>query len=155
MRDLLHAFKYGRRRALAEPLGAWLRSTGAELLADADAVVPVPLHPWRRLRRGFNQADDLAQELGLPVWRILRRTRHGPPQATLPASRRTANVRGAFAAHRGVDLRHLTVVLIDDVMTTGETMRECGRALKEAGAMRVCALTVARAAAVPPRAPPP
>lgn len=155
LRELLHAFKYGRRRALARPLGAWLRSAGSELLAGADAVVPVPLHPWRRLRRGFNQADDLAQELGLPVWRVLRRTRHGPPQATLPASRRNANVRDAFSARRRVDLRHLTVVLIDDVMTTGETMGECGRVLREIGAMRVCALTVARAAAAPPRAPPP
>ena len=154
LRDLLHAFKYRGRRALAQPLGAWLRAAGASVLNDADVVVPVPLHPWRRLWRGFNQADDLARELGLPVWRGLRRTRHGPPQANLPASRRDANVRAAFAA-RSPPSPHLIVVLIDDVMTTGATMDECGRALREAGVASVRALTVARAAAAPPRAPPP
>jgi ComF family protein len=154
LRELLHAFKYGRRRALARPLGRWLRDAGADVLDGADAVVPVPLHPWRRLRRGFNQADDLARELGMPVWRALRRTRHGPPQASLPASRRDANVRGAFVVRQTPLRRHLTVVLIDDVMTTGGTLDGCGQALIEAGVKSVRALTVARAATAPPRAPP-
>ena len=154
LRTLLHAFKYRGRRALAQPLGAWLRAAGASVLGDADVVVPVPLHPWRRLRRGFNQADDLARELGLPVWRGLRRTRHGPPQASLPAARRAANVRSAFAVSRPPPSLSLIVVLIDDVMTTGETMDECGRVLREAGVVTVRGLTVARAAAALPRAPP-
>jgi predicted amidophosphoribosyltransferase len=74
-----------------------MREAGREVLDGADAVVPVPLS-WRRAAgRGFNQADDLARHLGLPVWPVLRRTRHGPPQAGLPAARRHANVRGAYA----------------------------------------------------------
>jgi ComF family protein len=154
LRAIIHAFKYDRRRALAAPLAAMMRDAGAALLEEADAVVPVPLHPWKRLTRGFNQADDLARHLGRPVWRVLRRRRHGPPQAGLPAARRHANVRDAFAARSG-RLRGATVVLVDDVMTTGATLDACGRVLLAAGARSVRALTVARAAAGRPLPPPP
>jgi ComF family protein len=153
LRRIVHALKYGKRRLLAEPLGALLRDAGADVLAGADAVVPVPLHPFRAWQRGFNQADDLARELGLPVWPVLARTRHGPPQASLPAARRHANVRAAFAISRlrGWRFRrrliNAIVVLIDDVMTTGATMEACGRVLREAGVRSVRALTVARAVA--------
>lgn len=147
---------------LAPPLAQLLRDAGGDLLAAADAIVPVPLHPLRRLERGFNQADDLARELDLPVWRALRRSRHGPPQAGLPAARRHANVREAFAISRrwwvtnGSRLRHRSVVLIDDVMTTGATLDACTEALLGAGVRSVHALTVARAvAAHPPPLPSP
>lgn len=147
LRDLLHAFKYQGRRALAAPLGRRLRDAGHDLLADADAVVPVPLHPWRRVQRGFNQADDLARELGLPVWRALRRTRHGPPQASLPAAQRHGNVRAAFRLRRSfLSSPPRLVVLIDDVMTTGATIEACSRTLMKGGVRSVRALTVARAA---------
>jgi ComF family protein len=156
LRELIHAFKYRRRRALAEPLARLLLRVGGDVLSDADAVVPVPLHPWRAFERGFNQADDLARGLGLPVWRVLRRHRHGVPQAQLPADRRLANVEGAFRprAHMGWrpgghDLRGRSLVLIDDVMTTGATLDACSAALLEAGARTVRALTVARAVARP------
>lgn len=165
LRAILHAFKYEHRRLLAIPLAARLRDAGRDLLADAHAVVPVPLHPWRALNRGFNQADDLARGLGRPVWPVLRRRRHGPPQAGLPAARRQANVRDAYA------LRWLTMagrqgwhrpsfdgavlVLVDDVMTTGATLDACSRVLRAAGARTVRALTVARAASGPPLQPPP
>ena len=165
LRSILHAFKYQGRRGLARPLAALLREEGADLLAGADAVIPVPLHPFRALERGFNQSDDLARELGPPVWRVLRRVRHGPPQATLPAARRNANVRAAFALtwrsrlasrlHERLDLRNRVVVLIDDVMTTGATMEACARPLLEAGVRSVRALTVARAEAGRPARPPP
>ena len=151
LRRIVHALKYDKRRLLAEPLGALLREAGADVLAGADAVVPVPLHPLRAWQRGFNQSDDLARELRLPVWPVLARTRHGPPQAGLPAARRHANVRAAFGISRlgGWRFRrrlfNATVVLIDDVMTTGATMEACGRVLREAGVRRVRALTVARA----------
>ncbi|HYN09117.1 MAG TPA: ComF family protein [Vicinamibacterales bacterium] len=157
LRHIVHAFKYQGRRVLAAPLAAMLRETGGDLLTGADAVIPVPLHPFRAIERGFNQSDDLARELGLPVWRVLRRVRHGPPQASLPAARRNANVRAAFtlawrcrlaprvgAANR---LRNRVVVLIDDVMTTGATLEACCVPLVEAGVRSVRALTVARAAA--------
>ena len=130
-----------------------MRDAGASVLSSADAVVPVPLHPRRAWDRGFNQADDLARAIGLPVWRVLRRTRHGPPQATLPAARRLVMVRTAFDVCRSPwtpDVRRRTLVLIDDVMTTGATVAACATRLQEAGAAEVSVLTAARAAAGPP-----
>jgi ComF family protein len=163
LRDLIHAFKYEGRRVLAPPLARFLSHAGTDLLADASAVVPVPLHPWRALRRGFNQADDLAQHLGLPVWRVLRRTRLGSVQAGLDATARGPNVQDAFGpshslllvpGHRARRLlKGSTVVLIDDVMTTGATIDACSRVLVEAGVRTVRALTVARTVARPPRSP--
>ena len=153
LRQIIHVFKYGRRRLLAAPLGALMVRAGPDILAGADAVIPVPLHPLRAWQRGFNQSDDLARALGLPVWRVLRRCRHGPPQAGLPAARRHANVRGSFALTRWRGwparrhLRSATVVLVDDVMTTGATMAECARVLRAAGVKSVRVLTVARAVA--------
>lgn len=165
LRQIVHAFKYQGRRALATPLGGLLREAGRDLLSGADAVIPVPLHPFRAIQRGFNQSDDLARELDLPVWRVLRRVRHGPPQASLPAARRNANVRTAFRlawrwrlappGHAPLRLRNRVVVLIDDVMTTGATLEACARPLLEAGVRSVRALTVARAAAERPARPPP
>jgi ComF family protein len=158
LRAIVHALKYGRQRLLAPPLARLMREAGADLLASADAVVPVPLHPWRLWQRGFNQADDLARGLGAPVWRVLARVRHGPPQAGLPAAQRHANVRAAFRIRRGIfgrrDLRNRVVILVDDVMTTGATLDACALALKAAGVRNVLALTAARAAAAP-REPPP
>ena len=129
------------------------------MLGGADAVVPVPLHAARSFRRGFNQADDLASRIGLPVWRLLRRKRAGRPQASLAASRRMTNLRDAFAlSYRAriegfdLDCRGKILVLIDDVMTTGATLDECAKVLLGAGASDVRALTVARAVeSRPPR----
>jgi len=147
LREVVHVFKFEGRRALAGPLAALMRDAGHELLAGADAVVPVPLHPWRALGRGFNQADDLASALGLPVWRALRRTGAGPPQSALPAGRRHVNVATAFVVRRmGRRLRNASVVVIDDVMTTGATLDACSRVLRAAGVRRVAALTLARTA---------
>jgi ComF family protein len=165
LRGLIHQFKYGSVRSLATPLSSLMREAGTDLIGAADAVVPVPLHPWRSFQRGFNQADDLARGLGLPVWRVLRRRRHGVPQASLPAERRHSNVGGAFGLRRrggpGARLqmvRERTLLLVDDVMTTGATLDACGEVLLEAGARRVLALTAARAVAgqrLPPRPPRP
>lgn len=158
-RNVIHAFKYGGRRPLARGLAAVMKDAGAGVLEGADAVVPVPLHPWRALRRGFNQADDLAVCLGLPVWRVLRRARYGSPQAALPASERPSNVSRAFAlgpiggvtrAWCARRLRDRTVVLVDDVMTTGATLDACGDVLLAAGVRTVRALTAARAVATQP-----
>jgi ComF family protein len=149
LREIVHAFKYDRCRALAPALAAMMRDAGGELLLDADAVVPVPLHPWRRWQRGFNQADDLARYLGRPVRRVLRRRRNGPPQASLPAAGRDQNVRGAFGLMPGARsrVRGRVLVVVDDVMTTGATLSACSRVLLEAGARQVYALTSARAVA--------
>jgi ComF family protein len=150
LREILHAFKYDGRRSLAHPLAAMMRETGAALLAGADCVVPVPLHPWRRLMRGFNQAQELATHLDTPVVRALWRTRATLPQSGLRPAQRRRNVRAAFRLSplvRRARLQDACVVLVDDVRTTGATLDACARVLKDAGVREVSALTVARAVA--------
>jgi ComF family protein len=149
MKEIIHALKYERRRSIAGPLGGLMRRTGARLLRDADAVVPVPLHRRREYQRGFNQADDLARHLGLPVLPLLKRIVHTQSQIELPADKRHENVKHAFAL---TQLPGSTfpvpgiVVLVDDVSTTGSTLDACARVLKSAGVKEVRALTAARVA---------
>jgi ComF family protein len=146
LRDIIHAFKYEGRRSLARPLGRLMRGAGAPLVRDADCVVAVPLHPWRRLRRGFNQALDLARELDRPIVHALWRVQATPPQMGLPARARRTNVRGAFILSPWApSIEDLTIVLVEDVRTTGATLDACARVLKRAGAREVRALTVATA----------
>lgn len=152
LRDIIHAFKYEGRRSLARPLGAMLRDAGADALRGASCVVPVPLHPWKRLRRGFNQAADLSQHLGPPVVHALWRARVTLSQAGLTATGRQRNVRGAFRvspwlsrATRERLVADRVVVLIDDVKTTGATLEACAEVLKGAGVREVRTLTLARA----------
>jgi ComF family protein len=147
LRSIVHALKYEGRRSLAKPLGAMMRARCADVLSDAELAVPVPLHPSRRRERGFNQAEDLASHVGLPIAAALRRVRRTAPQADLPAGRRHGNVKGAFAAGKDFQLvLGRVVVLIDDVSTTGATLDACARVLKECGAREVRALTAARVA---------
>lgn len=117
------------------------------VLEGADVVVPVPLHLVRHWRRGFNQAEELARHLPLPVVRALRRTRSTATQTDLPEARRHENVKNAFAVRWGArrTVKNATIVLVDDVSTTGATLDECARALLSAGAKEVRALTAARA----------
>jgi ComF family protein len=121
----------------------------AYALDGADVLVPVPLHPRRQRARGFNQAQELAGSLALPVLPILKRTRYTPSQTDLPAARRHANVRGAFRLRRRADIRGLRVVLVDDVCTTGATLEACARVLRDAGAADVSAITAARVVSRP------
>jgi ComF family protein len=132
-----------------------MRESAPELLEGIDWVVPVPLYPRRERARGFNQAVELAVALGLPVCAALVRIRHTAPQAELPAAKRHANVRGAFRLARPrswllrsgpspPNLSNRTVLLVDDVSTTGATLEACARVLKEAGVREVRALTGAR-----------
>lgn len=147
LRAIIHALKYEGRRSLADGLAQLMRHRGAELLEQTDWVVPVPLYPSRRRTRGFNQADDIAVRLGLPVLRALRRTRPTSSQTSLPAAQRHKNVRAAFAlttaSHAGT-VKGACVLLVDDVSTTGATLEACARVLKEAGAREVRAITAAR-----------
>ena len=150
LRAIVHAFKYDGRRSLAAKLGELMRIRGADAVQGADVAVPVPLHPTRRRERGFDQAADLARHVGLPVIHGLRRIRPTAVQAGLPAARRHGNVRGAFAlrGQRGT-LDGCTVLLIDDVSTTGATLEACARALTAAGVREVRALTAARVVSLP------
>jgi ComF family protein len=164
LRTIIHALKYGGRRSVAAGLAALMRDQGRDVLDGSDCVVPVPLH-WRRRRtRGFNQAADLASHLGLPVCHALRRVRWTCPQVDLPASQRHRNVKNAFALAGGFwrrrraagvrrAIQRRSVVLVDDVSTTGATLEACAQVLKAAGAREVRALTVARVAATRPSGP--
>jgi ComF family protein len=151
LREVLHALKYDGRRSVARRLSQMMADCGAHVLAGADAVVPVPLHRRRLRERGFNQSDDLARGLGLPILVALRRTRNTPPQVELPAATRRTNVRDAFVVAREGDsvtgrLANGILVLVDDVTTTGATLEACAHVLRQAGAREVRALTAARVA---------
>ncbi len=148
LRDAVLALKFRGARGVARPLAALvLDSPAAALLDGVDALVPVPLAPARQRERGFNQATLIAERLGrargVPVRpRWLRRQRPTLAQTDLNAAERRRNVAGAFAASPAVAGRSLVVV--DDVFTTGATVAECARALRSAGARPVAVLTVAR-----------
>ncbi|MGD9712099.1 MAG: ComF family protein [Thermomicrobiales bacterium] len=128
---------------------AHLSSLAVHLLDDfgsVEALVAVPLHPNRLKERGFNQSHLLARNLAeitlTPLWNGLSRTRDTPHQVDLPADEREANVKGAFAVRQGTSMRPSSVVLIDDVFTTGATVGECARSLKQFGVSRIHALTL-------------
>jgi len=148
LRRLIHLFKYERIRPLVGPLSEYM---AAALPREQrfDLIVPVPLH-WQRLwQRGFNQsallAEALSRRCGIPLHNALRRRKPTVPQAGLSASDRRSNVAGAFAPARRCQVFNRRVLLVDDVMTTGATIRACARTLKTAGAAYVAALTIARA----------
>jgi ComF family protein len=122
-----------------------MRHRGTDILHGVACAIPVPLHSSRRRQRGFNQAADLARHVGLPVVHALRRVRATTMQTGLPAAQRHRNLRDAFAVTRaGRSLGGATVLLIDDVSTTGATLDACAHALKQAGVTEVRALTAAR-----------
>lgn len=178
LRDIIHALKYDGRRSVATRLSRLMAEHGSEVLAGADVLVPVPLHRRRHRERGFNQADDLARGLGLPIVHALQRVKRTQPQVDLPAAERHLNVRDAFAIapvmmsgrpqgrplqqgeppHTRCGGRPLgqpyiipgtIIVLVDDVTTTGATLDACARVLRQAGAREVRALTAARVATGP------
>ncbi|HWY15133.1 MAG TPA: ComF family protein [Rhizomicrobium sp.] len=151
-RDPILALKRADRLDLVPAFARWMQRPGAELLAEADLIVPVPLHRSRLWQRRFNQSALLAQELGRltgkPVECLaLRRSRATRSQGEMPsASARRRNVEGAFRVHgsRSALLRNKGVLLIDDVFTTGSTIEASAKALKRAGARCVLVLTLAR-----------
>src|SRR5690348_12567989 len=158
-RALVHKLKYSDRLDLAPLMGQWMARAGRELLAGADALVPVPLHWRRQWARRFNQSAALAGVIsrasGVPVSRdALKRMRSTPQQVGRSKSDRADNVQGAFAVppqHR-IAIAGRRLVLIDDVLTSGATVDACTRTLLRAGAAHVDVLVFARVVA-PARAP--
>jgi ComF family protein len=144
LRAILHALKYDGRRSLAVSVADRMRRECADALIAADVLVPVPLHRRRQRARGFNQAEELARHIGLPVCVALKRIRPTASQTGLPAAQRHKNVRDAFRLRWRASVGGLRVVLVDDVCTTGATLEACARVLREAGAGDVRAITAAR-----------
>lgn len=150
-RALVHALKYGDRLDLAPTMGQWMARAGKELLADADVIVPVPLH-WRRTwARRFNQSAALSriisERAGIPVaFEALARVKATAQQVGLSKSERALNVQGAFRVMPAAkaDIAGRRVVLVDDVLTSGATSDACARALLRAGARQVDVLVFAR-----------
>jgi ComF family protein len=145
--EAIHRLKYQRQIIYAKFLAQLLAASPArEGIAETDLLVPVPLHPRRLRWRGFNQALLLARAFpDIPLGRdILVRRRPTRPQLKLSPEERRTNVKGAFLVSDPVVVAGKSVLLLDDVYTTGATAKECARALCQAGAGRVEVLTVAR-----------
>ena len=148
LRHAIHRFKFESGRSLAATLTTTMSRAIGELSTDT-AVVPVPLHHHRLNERGYNQSSLLARllsvEYGLSMAeRILVRIRHTKAQMSLPPADRRRNVRGAFATVAGAEMPE-SVLLVDDVVTTGSTVDECARVLRAAGVERVTVAAIARA----------
>ncbi len=148
MKESILRLKFRRERWLARPLGRLLAAIAEEMVPAGThpLVVPVPLSRKRLQARGFNQAECLARELSLslgwPLLPVLRKVRETPPQTGLPRSARLSNLSGSFAL--AGDIPPGTVaVLVDDVITTGSTARECTRTLLAAGVVAVYVVTLA------------
>ncbi len=149
--DAVHGLKYRGRTTLAKGLGDLLaRVITARLPGGLDLIAPVPLHPKRLKERGFNQSLLIARRISklletpLDCFNLARAV-ETEPQVNLKANERKKNVRGAFAIENPAVFKGARVLLVDDVYTTGATIRECSKALKKAGA-EVFAATLARAA---------
>ena len=152
MRELIQSFKYRDRHEGLPLFARWLAKAGAELLAEADLIVPVPLYPSRLWWRRFNQSAMLALSVGkltgVPVdCSVLKRVKRTSSQVGLTAEQRRRNVAGAFRVDKTLRARikGRKLVVVDDVITTGATAESCARALQRAGAARVDVLALARA----------
>jgi len=144
LREIIHHLKYSDRVSLTKPLGDILKECMEREPFTGNLIIPVPLHPSRERERGFNQAELLATRLGRPVARrLLRRRKNTQSQTGLSRNQRKRNLAAAFETRGEVKG---TVIVVDDVYTTGSTMDEIARTLKRAGAERVEVLTVARVA---------
>jgi len=149
-KGLVLSFKHADRPGLARYLAPWMARAAGPLLAEADLIVPVPLHRWRLFHRRYNQAALLAMGLsrrsGVPCMPdLLKRVRRTAPQGTMGREARERNVKGAIQLAQAIDsLEKKRILLVDDVLTTGATLGECVRVLRQAGPAAVDVVTLAR-----------
>lgn len=151
MMEVISRFKYHGASRLAKPLSTLLSEyKDPELpFSEFDLILPVPLHPQRLRRRGFNQSLLLARRVSRHHsialdFKSLQRIRHTQPQTELSGAQRQKNIRGAFEVRNPFVIEEKRLLLIDDVFTTGATVQECSKVLLKAGAKRVDVLTLAR-----------
>lgn len=151
LRDVIRRYKFDGHRRLAAPLARRLVETyrSIDFVFEPDWIVPVPLHPKRRLQRGFDQtlllADRLACELGVPVFTGARRVRDTKPQFGLDSQERRKNLKDAFALETHGWTSGSNLLMVDDVMTTGTTADELSRCFRsEKPEIRILVLTIAR-----------
>lgn len=147
-RRTLHRLKFQEERALARPLGTLMAEAASSLGEELDGVTWVPMSPQKLRRRGYNQSELLAKavakELGLPAWDLLEQVRETDTQHNLTRAQRADNVRGAYRAKSAALGKRL--LLVDDIVTTGATLRACAQGLYGAGAQKVCAVCAANTA---------
>jgi len=148
-RGAILGLKHADRLDLVPGFARWLGRTGRQTLARCDLVVPVPLHPWRLWQRRYNQAAELgralAKDWNLIFDPVLVRSRATPSQGAMASAKaRRRNVQRAFQVPDPARVAGKSLLLLDDVMTTGATVEACARALKRAGAARVHVLVLAR-----------
>ncbi len=149
---IILSFKYADQIHSAKALGRWMVSCGGDLWSDTDLIVPVPLHRWRLLQRRYNQASLLAREISKQVEVLMSnsclvRQKYTVSQGHKSSKERRLNVSGVFVVpeKKKAEINEKTILLVDDVLTSGATLNECARVLKEAGAKKVYVLCLARA----------
>ncbi len=148
---LIRQFKYRKLHTLEFFLSALLIAyvKSADISLDEYVCAAIPLHAWKERVRGFNQADLLARRVAgyfsLPYVSVLKRTAATAAQATLPVERRRTNVAGCFSIRTGADVRGKKILLVDDVSTSGATLREACAVLRKHGARSIICLVIAKA----------
>ncbi len=150
-RNIVLGFKHADKTLAVKAFAPWLTRAGKDMLAEADAFIPVPLHYTRLVRRRYNQAvlmaTELSRDTNIPtLTQALKRTRATPSQGHLSLKERHKNVSKAFAVpdKYKAQIKGKNLVLVDDVFTTGATVEECAKVLRKAGAIRVDVLTLTR-----------
>lgn len=150
VKNSIHRYKFRNARGYAAPYGRLLAIRIQQMQTEFDYITWVPVSFRRRYRRGYDQVELLAKsvskELGIPICATLKKVRHTPAQSGLrDASQRKANVLGAYSVLPSCDISGKTVLLLDDVITTGATTSECAKVLQASGAEKIYCAAIASA----------